>query len=228
MNYLELKTSCIKSQMRVTLNEKMSRLKFDRRCQDGLTVFVSPQTSMISAVYNPATGKIFPRILSNDSWEYPLWIGKGFDSSDDLEDYLNLHDWEHANVHDLPEYTDDQLFACVYMAPTSDRDKYNIEAGISSRELMRNLVRVKSSNMWGMAIDIKNSGDQYGDVIVQFKGKHGGPDDVYQYFDVPIKVYRKWVNAPSKGHFFWENIRDVYQYRKLTGDKRGKLKNAIN
>lgn len=103
-----------------------------------------------------------------------------------------------------------------------------IEASISTRDLMRGLVRVRSSNVWGYNINVRDKKDKNGDVIVQFKGDKGGPGDVYIYYDIPVMVYRKWHSAPSKGHFFWRYIRNNYKYSKLTGDKRGKLKNAIN
>lgn len=103
-----------------------------------------------------------------------------------------------------------------------------ITCAISSRDLTRNMVRVKSSNIWAYNINIKHQNDPTGDVIVQFKGKNGGPDDIYMYMDVPVKVYRQWHSAPSKGHYFHVNIRNNYKYRKLTGDRRGKLKNAVN
>ena len=120
------------------------------------------------------------------------------------------------------------IYSHAYMTSVEDRNQYNIEAGISTRDMMKNLVRVKSSNMWGMAMNIKNRKDRFGDVIVQFKGKNGGPGDIYQYFDVPVPLYRRWIGATSKGHFFWQYIRDNFKYRKLTGDKRGRLPNAVN
>ncbi len=103
-----------------------------------------------------------------------------------------------------------------------------INAGVSSRDITRDMVRVKSSNVWSYKINIKKYGDKFGDVYVQFKGNQGGPGDIYVYYDVPVKIYRRWVSAPSKGHYFWQYIRNNFQYSKLTGDKRGKLKNAIN
>jgi hypothetical protein len=112
---------------------------------------------------------------------------------------------------------------------TSSEDvSYVIECKTTSRDLSKNLVRVKSSNMWSYGINIKDRKDKTGDVIVQFKDVHGGPGDVYQYFDVPVNLWRKWLAAPSKGHFLWQYIRNEFKYRKLTGDKRGKLPNAVN
>ena len=77
-------------------------------------------------------------------------------------------------------------------------------------------------------MNVKHMGDDTGDVYVQFKNKRGGPGDVYVYYDVPVRVYQKWITTSSKGHYFWEYIRNKYKYSKLTGDKRGKLPNAIN
>lgn len=107
-------------------------------------------------------------------------------------------------------------------------DRSAILAAISTREIAKNMVRVKSSNVWSYNINIREYGDDTGDVYVQFKGDKGGPGDVYVYYDVPVNVYRRWHSAPSKGHYFWRYIRNNFKYSKLTGDKRGKLANAIN
>lgn len=113
----------------------------------------------------------------------------------------------------------------MLMRDISDRDAI---MAASTRDITKDMVRVKSSNMWAFKINVKNMGDDVGDVYVQFKGANGGPGDVYVFYDVPIRVYQRWVNAPSKGHYFHVYIRNNYYYSKLTGDKRGKLKNAIN
>lgn len=103
-----------------------------------------------------------------------------------------------------------------------------ILAGVSARDISAKMVRCKSSNVWSYCLDVRNQKDKFGTLYIQFKGDKGGAGDVYQYFDVPVKLYRRLITAPSKGHFVWQYIRNVYQYRKLTGDKKGKLKNAIN
>lgn len=36
----------------------------------------------------------------------------------------------------------------------------------------------------------------------------------YDYFDVPESVYRAFLEAPSKGAFFNEAIRDRYPFRR--------------
>lgn len=128
----------------------------------------------------------------------------------------------------ISRYVEDcDVFCSATLIDLSER-KDVITAGISTRDMLRNIVKVKSSNVWGYALNIKNRKDRFGDLIVQFKGKNGGPDDVYLYYDVPVNIYRRWQSAPSKGHFFWQYIRNNFQYRKLTGNKRGVLPNAIN
>lgn len=98
----------------------------------------------------------------------------------------------------------------------------------SARDITRNLVRVKSSNLWAYAINIKDRHDKEGDVYIQFKNRNGGPGDIYVYWGVPINVWRRLISSTSKGHSFWKLIRNNYRYSKLTGDKRGKLRNAVN
>lgn len=110
----------------------------------------------------------------------------------------------------------------------SSKSRSNIMAAISTKDMTSKLVRVKSSNIWSYGINVKRYGDKLGDILVQFKGEGGGPGAIYIYYDVPVRVYRRWQSAPSKGHYFWKYIRNIYKYSKLTGDKRGKLKNAIN
>lgn len=97
----------------------------------------------------------------------------------------------------------------------------------NSRNATDKLVRVKSSNIWSYALDI-TLGENNGTLYVQFKNKNGGAGDIYQYFNFPVKLWHKFISAPSKGHYFWKTVRNKFRYRKLTGDKTGKLPNAIN
>lgn len=108
------------------------------------------------------------------------------------------------------------------------RNTYSIMAAISSKDISQQMVRVKSSNVWAYAMNVPDKKNTTGTLYVQFKGTHGGPRDIYAYYDVPVVLYRRWQSAPSKGAFFWRYIRNYYLYSKLTGDKRGKLKNAVN
>lgn len=95
----------------------------------------------------------------------------------------------------------------------------------STKDFADKLMRVKSSNVWSYAFNPK---DEYvGDMLMQFKDSNGGPGNVYIYYDVPNKIWRRLVAAPSKGHAFYELIRNNYTYAKLTGDKRTKLPNGI-
>ena len=142
--------------------------------------------------------------------------------------------WKISDVEELIYYLDTldklfdiQVFSNTLICNSSER-KQVISAAISMRDLTKNLVRVKSSNVWAYAINVRHAGDKMGDVLAQFKGKNGGPGDIYIYYNVPVTLYRRWIGAPSKGHFFWQYIRNNFQYSKLTGDKKGKLKNAVN
>lgn len=119
------------------------------------------------------------------------------------------------------------MYTEIYqMVFTYSSNRSAIFSAINTRDLTKNLVRVKSSNIWSFGINVRQAGDNKGDVICQFKDKNGGAGDIYLYEDVPVQVYRKWISAPSKGHYFWQYIRDNYMYRKLTGDKRTHLKNG--
>lgn len=107
-------------------------------------------------------------------------------------------------------------------------DRQAIMSAISAKNLTDSMTRVKSSNLWACSINVKDYKSKIGDVYIQFKGKHGGPGDVYVYFDVPAKFYQRMISAPSKGHAFWQYIRGKYKYAKLTGDKRTKQKGGVN
>lgn len=113
----------------------------------------------------------------------------------------------------------------MMLGKTSQR---SIFASMSSKDITKNMVRVNSSNVWAYGINQRRTQDKVGDVYVQFKGPNGGPGDLYVYYDVPVVVYRRWLGAPSKGHFFWQYIRGVYTYAKLTGDKKTKMKGGVN
>lgn len=103
-----------------------------------------------------------------------------------------------------------------------------ITAAINTQNLADQLFRVKSSNVWAYRLFMRSRKDKTGDLIVQFKDKNGGGGNVYIYYDVPFTLFRRWQATQSKGHFFWKHIRNYFKYSKLTGDKIGKLPNAIN
>lgn len=117
----------------------------------------------------------------------------------------------------------------IWMSFCETAGRQSIMAAISSKDITRNMVRVKSSNIWSYTINGRNGQDsKLGDVYVQFKGKHGGPGDVYVFYDVPVTIYRKLLSSNSKGHAFWQNLRGKYSYAKLTGDKRTKRRGGVN
>lgn len=103
-----------------------------------------------------------------------------------------------------------------------------ITAAINTKNLAKNLIRVRSSNVWAIGFNVRNQGDKAGDLIMQFKNPNGGAGDLYIYYDVSIKDYRRLLNAPSVGHQFWVSIRNNYKYSRLTGSKKGVLPNAVN
>jgi KTSC domain len=45
----------------------------------------------------------------------------------------------------------------------------------------------------------------------------GEPSRLYTFYDVPFSVYEELMEAPSKGQYFNENIRDFYAYQATDG-----------
>ena len=39
--------------------------------------------------------------------------------------------------------------------------------------------------------------------------------NIYKYFDVPYRIYRRMLLADSKGKFVWSDIRDQYRYKMI-------------
>lgn len=114
-----------------------------------------------------------------------------------------------------------KIYRSAYISAAGKKNKRN------SRDVTNHMVRCRSSNVWGYAFEIDPDAD-FGTLYMQFKNATGGPGDIYRYYEVHYKVYQKLVATPSKGHYFHKYIRNKYQYSKLTGDKRGKLPNAVN
>lgn len=137
-------------------------------------------------------------------------------------------DRSNASIHKVLRLSERVLSAYGYDLFSDICKRSSIFAAINTKNLASDLVRVKSSNVWAYGLNIKDRKSPVGDLVVQFKSKDGGAGDVYIYYDVPTMVYRRWQSAPSKGHYFWTYIRGKYSYSKLTGDKRGKMKGAIN
>lgn len=129
----------------------------------------------------------------------------------------------------LDEIVENDIFASVTLRGTNLRTILAANNRRSPREITKNLVRVKSSNVWAYGIEIKDNKSNVGDVYVQFKGKDGGPNGgLYRYYDVPISTWRRILGSPSKGHAVWKYLRNNYLYSRLDGNKRGVLPNAVN
>lgn len=200
-----------------------------------------------SAVWNTDLNDLGFDQVSDTKWEYRqdgLEIDISYDtyheqfemSSNYLNDGLH-HTWSRIHIKSIFEVIRQvfNIFDYVDISPIQsacicdpNSNMVAVTAAINSRELSSKLQRVKSSNLWSYAFDLKTRKDKYGTLLIQFKGKNGGPGDIYQYYDVPVNLWRRFITANSKGHFFWVYIRNDFKYRKLTGDRKGKLRNAIN
>ena len=129
------------------------------------------------------------------------------------------------SIDDMIHAVESTILQC-HMSVFSKR--VPVKAAINVKNLASQLFRVKSSNVWAYRLFMRDRHDKTGDLLVQFKHKNGGPGDVYIYYDVPFMIFRNWQATQSKGHYFWKHIRNYFKYSKLTGDKIGKLKNAVN
>jgi len=153
---------------------------------------------------------------------------------------VTLYPTEETNEEDAEQYTDitrlltklDKLIATedkfkrVMIRDASYRSVFAKTDRRSTREIVKDLVRVNSSNVWAYGSEIKDPESGVGDVYVQFKARNGGPGDIYRYMDVPIKLWQKFISYPSKGAFIWKYLRNNFLYNKLTGNKKGVLPNA--
>lgn len=48
--------------------------------------------------------------------------------------------------------------------------------------------------------------------ILEIELQRGG---IYQYFEVPKRVYEDLINASSKGRYFTSYVRNEYRYRQV-------------
>ena len=68
------------------------------------------------------------------------------------------------------------------------QNRFVVMAAASTKDATKNLVKVRSSNVWAYGMNIKDRKSKVGDLLVQFKDTQGGPGDIYIYYDVPIIV----------------------------------------
>ena len=149
---------------------------------------------------------------------------------DYVEDILNQYDIQYSEIVDPDELiiADKGISVTatkVFSKSFQNRHDNSKRNKTTTQDFVKKLARVKSSNVWSYAFQPKD--DRTGDMLMQFKAKNGGPGDIYIYYNVPSKLWQKFVAAPSKGHYFWQFVRNVFTYAKLTGDKRTKLPNGI-
>ena len=67
--------------------------------------------------------------------------------------------------------------------------------------------RVKRKTVWSSSM--RSVGYDESDQILEIEFVSGG---IYRYFGVPREVYQRMLDAPSKGAYFLEHIKDEYQY----------------
>ena len=151
---------------------------------------------------------------------------------DFIEDILNQYNIPSSEIVDPDDmliYDNGIVTATTILAKRSftrqNRHDTSRREKTTTQDFVKKLARVKSSNVWSYAFQPKD--DKVGDMLMQFKRKDGGPGDIYIYYNVPSKLWQRFVAAPSKGHFMWQFIRNVFTYAKLTGDKQTKLPNGI-
>lgn len=66
-------------------------------------------------------------------------------------------------------------------------------------------VEIESSNIQSVGYDL----DKH---ILEVEFLSGA---VYNYFKVPNKTYKEFMNAKSKGKYFYKNIRESFKYKKV-------------
>lgn len=183
---------------------------------DPLLSTPQPLNDRYSICHSWARNHRFDRFFD---WNYP--VIKLYKDGRVIEQFIDAD----TCIRELDTIVDNDIVANSVLRGSNYR---TIQAGKSPRVFTQNLIRVKSSNVWAYGMEVKDSKNGVGDVYVQFKGKDGGGADVYRYFDVPITLWRKILSHPSKGHAVWKYLRNNFLYQKLTGDKKGKLPNAVN
>ena len=144
-----------------------------------------------------------------------------------IQDTKSTSTYEYSTIDDLTLALDEIIDRVDVTASTKLQTVTFIFAA-SAKQIAKNMVRVKSSNVWSYTMDVKSNKDNTGTLYIQYKNKNGGPGDVYCYYNVPVRLWRRFISAPSKGHFVWEFIRNSFLYAKLTGDKKTHLKNGIS
>jgi len=92
--------------------------------------------------------------------------------------------------------------------PTSKNQKYIIadiaKRLVESKEIEINRIPISSSSIASVRYDAEKQ-------ILEIEFHHGA---IYQYFDVPKKVYEELISAASHESFFIHNIKNEFNYQK--------------
>lgn len=150
---------------------------------------------------------------------------------DFIEDIFKRYEIEYIQIVDPDDMVvadkGIMVSATTILAKGFNRHDNSKRNKTTTKDFAKQLKQVNSSNIWAYAFQPKDM--NLGDMLVQFKGRRGGPGDIYIYYNVPNKLWHRFYLADSKGHFFWEHIRNnvKIRYAKLTGDKRTKLPHGI-
>jgi len=87
---------------------------------------------------------------------------------------------------------------------TTELGKKLLRAVALTNKLETERIPLASSNIASVGYDKEK-------MILEVEFQHGA---IYQYFDVPEKVYHKLINAPSHGAYFQYEVKDKFSYEK--------------
>ncbi len=66
---------------------------------------------------------------------------------------------------------------------------------------------VKRKTVWSTSV--RSVGYDESDQVLEIEFVSGG---IYRYYGVPREVYQRMLEAPSKGAYFLQHVKDEYQY----------------
>lgn len=115
-----------------------------------------------------------------------LWHPDKFSNDDSKWEEAHLKFIQISEAYNLlKNYEPNKTFVTANRASNSNNNKSSFER----QDIIR--VRVKSSNIYSIGYDPVNK-------ILQVEFRKGS---IYEYYDVPDDIYKKFMNAESKGNF---------------------------
>lgn len=134
-------------------------------------------------------------------------------SSDEIFEKIELYkNTKNYNHHIKPLLKADWLNQTIPDKPTSKNQKYNTTdlgkkllaiISIDSNSGIKR-IPVASSNIAAVGYDKEAH-------ILEIEFHHGA---IYQYVDVPEKVYEELMSSPSQGAYFMNELKDKFKYQK--------------